>query len=78
MKDIEFLVWIHERLVHVHGEQPFFDYMHKLRGIIAATPPERRTPHVDDTNNMQELIENLEKRFETGVIGLGLKERDYR
>lgn len=33
-----FLQWIHDRLVHVHGENPLFDYMHRLRSIVAAEP----------------------------------------
>lgn len=46
MKDREHLIWIHERLVHVHSESPLHDYMHKLRAIIAATPAEQETPTV--------------------------------
>jgi hypothetical protein len=33
--DSEFLEWIHERLVHVHNEHKLFDYMHRLRAVIA-------------------------------------------
>jgi len=35
MEDDEFLQWIYDRLVHVHGESPNFDYMHKLRAMIS-------------------------------------------
>lgn len=45
MNDKEFLQWIHDRLVDVHGEDMYFDYMWKLRSIIAATPPEKFTPN---------------------------------
>jgi hypothetical protein len=38
--DREVLMWFHERLEHVHGESHLFDYMHRLRHIIAATPKE--------------------------------------
>ncbi len=34
MTDTEFLNWIYERLVHVHGESPNVDYMHRLKRII--------------------------------------------
>lgn len=34
MKDSEFLLWIHNRLVDVHGENKNCDYMHKMREII--------------------------------------------
>ena len=36
MTDTEFLNWIYERLVHVHGETPNCDYMRRLRRIIAS------------------------------------------
>jgi hypothetical protein len=45
MKDRDYLMWLHERLEHVHDESPLVDYMHKLRCIIAATPPDRETPN---------------------------------
>ena len=34
MTDREFLAWIHERLEHVHHENPHMDYMHALRAIV--------------------------------------------
>ena len=43
MTDQQFLYWIHERLVNVHGEGALFDYMHHLRAIILATPKNRKT-----------------------------------
>jgi|2_EtaG_2_1085320.scaffolds.fasta_scaffold00330_21 hypothetical protein len=43
MKDREFLMWIHERLEHVHEENPCMDYMYKLRALILATNPEQET-----------------------------------
>lgn len=33
MKDSEFLNWIADRMVYVHGENPWFDYMQRLRQI---------------------------------------------
>lgn len=33
--DVDFLMWIYERLEHIHGEDPNADFMHKLRSIIA-------------------------------------------
>jgi hypothetical protein len=45
MEDRKFLTWLHERLEHVHGEDPDYDYMGKLRSIIAAMDPEQRTPN---------------------------------
>lgn len=43
MTDREFLIWLHERLVHVHKEKKFVDYMHFLRDIIYTTPRDRRS-----------------------------------
>ncbi len=39
MKDREFLTWIHARLVR-NGDSPSCDFMHRLRGIVKATPPD--------------------------------------
>ena len=41
MKDLEFLMWLHDRLEHVHSENPLIDYMHKLRAIIEVCDPEQ-------------------------------------
>ncbi len=46
MKDREFLIWIHERLEHVHGENPLTDYMHKLRAVICSIHPATETPNL--------------------------------
>lgn len=55
MNDVDFLCWIHERLVNVHGEDPLFDYMHRLRDIIANTPQEQRSVAKVAANNLEEL-----------------------
>lgn len=44
MDDKEFLQWIYNRLVEVHGESPQRDYMHRLRAI--ADVQDRHTPNV--------------------------------
>ena len=46
MNDKEFLQWMHNRLVEVHRVNENFDYMHKLRAIIARTPEDQRSPNV--------------------------------
>ena len=54
--DIAFLMWIHERLEHVHGESPLVDYMHKLRAIIAEMNPDQRTTSTGQgKNGLEEL-----------------------
>jgi hypothetical protein len=60
MKDRDFLIWIHARLEHVHGESHLVDYMHKLRAIIAATPPDQVSPNTGQgKNSLPALIESL-------------------
>jgi len=46
MTDKQFLWWIHERLVNVHGESELFDYMHHLRHIIFDMPSDKETPDI--------------------------------
>jgi hypothetical protein len=53
MNDQEFLIWLHERLEHQHGENRYVDYMHKLRAIILATDPIVTTPNVGTTNGIE-------------------------
>lgn len=36
LNDKEFLQWIYDRLLNVHGENKHYDYMHRLRAIIKA------------------------------------------
>lgn len=59
MKDREFLMWLHERLEHVHGEEPTVDYMHKLRAVIKATPTEQLTPNCGTGNSLDELRDKM-------------------
>ena len=60
MKDRDFLIWIHERLEHVHKESPLVDYMHKLRAVISAIPPEQETPSDGrGTNGLSSLVANI-------------------
>lgn len=59
MNDREFLIWLHARLEHKHGENPQVDYMHKLRAIIRATPIDKYTPNVGNCNSLEELEKEL-------------------
>ena len=45
MTDKEFLKWLYERLISIHGENKHCDYIHKLNAIIKHTPKERTTPN---------------------------------
>ena len=55
VKDREFLIWLHERLEHVHGENPLIDYMHRLRKLIWSISPDKDISQWKDTNSLQEL-----------------------
>ena len=52
-----FLMWIHARLEHVHGENHLMDYMHKLRAIIAEIPADRKTVLVGQGKNSLEALQ---------------------
>lgn len=62
MRDREFLMWLHERLEHVHGESPIVDYMHKLRAIIKETPIDKSTPNCGTGNSLGDLRDMLANR----------------
>lgn len=55
MNDRDFLAWIHERLEYVHGENPHFDYMHKLRAIIKDTPINKITLNTGTGNTLKDV-----------------------
>ena len=57
MKDRDFLIWLHERLEHVHKENSMVDYMHKLRAIIKATPEDKETLNIGSGNSLEDLKE---------------------
>lgn len=54
MEDRAFLIWIHYRLSEIHGENPYTDYMWKLRSIIEALPKDQITPNTC-SKSIQEL-----------------------
>ena len=56
MRDKEFLIWLHERLEHKHGENPCLDYMHKLRTIINGYDVEKVTPNIGTGNSLEESL----------------------
>ncbi len=59
MKDRDFLVWIHERLEHVHKDDPHTDFMHKLRAVIKSVPENKETLNIGTFNSLEELIDYL-------------------
>jgi hypothetical protein len=62
MNDQEFLMWLHERLVEVHGESEYVDYMHKLRAIIKNTDASQRSTNwleITDDKFKKEITSSL-------------------
>ena len=63
--DREVLMFFHERLQKVHNENELLDYMHRLRWIIAATPPSKisRGQGIKQTcNSFKDLGKILKKK----------------
>jgi hypothetical protein len=68
VKDREALIWLHERLVRVHGESPLFDYMHKLRAIILATPAQQETPNLGrGGNSIKDVLQAISQSLQGGT-----------
>ncbi len=59
MNDRDFLMWIHERLEHVHKESACVDYMHKLRAIIKSTPSGKCSPNTGTCNSLEDLEKEM-------------------
>ena len=59
MNDKKFLMWLHNRLVNIHGENPFSDYMHKLRAIIKSTPEDKTTPNISTEYTLKVMYEDI-------------------
>jgi len=84
MTDQAFLIWLHARLEHVHGESPLCDYMSRLRSIIAAMPPQQTTPNTGaGCNSLVALTTKLlsqraEKAATEAVEFIAHPSADYR
>ena len=59
MTDRDFLMWLHERLEHVHGENACFGYMHTLRAIIENTPKTQQSRIMLNYNSLEALKDAL-------------------
>lgn len=69
MKDRQFLMWLHRRLVCTHHESECVDYMHKLRAIIRATPADRESPNWITENSLEELENDLQRADTLSCLG---------
>lgn len=56
MTDREFLIWIYQRLVDVHGEDPKDDYMIRLRKVIMKTPLRKCSQNVYHDVSLDRLV----------------------
>jgi hypothetical protein len=59
MTDREFLIWLHQRLVNVHGESPFITHMHHLRDVIYGMPKEKNSIGNVVTMHSNEVLDEI-------------------
>ena len=60
LTDREILIWIHQRLVKVHGEEPLVDYMHCLRDVIHGMPKDRCSRGDTVTMHSHDVLQEIE------------------
>jgi hypothetical protein len=60
MTDREILIFIHQRMVKVHGESKFVDYMHALRDVIYGMPKDKRSRGDVVTMHSSEVLDEIE------------------
>lgn len=46
MINVEILQWIHDRMINVHNENYYMDYMHKLRRVIQEVESQQKKDNV--------------------------------
>lgn len=59
MNNRDFLMWIHERLEHIHKENPMYDYMRRLRSIILNADINQKSGMDFSTDDSEELRKKL-------------------
>lgn len=60
MRDRDFLMWLHNRLVNIHKDSEHADHMYKLREIIAHIPADQATPNMCSFTSIDSLRRFLE------------------
>ena len=60
MTNRELLIWIHQRLVEVHGESKYVDYMHRLREVIHDMPKDKQLSGIVNMKS-NEILDEIEK-----------------
>lgn len=80
-EDLEHLIWIHNRLIEVHGENENYDYMLKLRSIIRSqmVPKEKVKYFISSYDQINEKLEhmNLNANDVINIIQLPLDNDDH-
>jgi hypothetical protein len=61
MTDREFLIWIHQRLIKVYGENYLADYMHRLREVIHTIPRNQELTITGNSGSVMREIEQMEE-----------------
>lgn len=61
MTDREILIFIHQRLVHVHKESKYVDYMHALRDVIYGMPPDKDSRGPVVTMHSNYVLDEIER-----------------
>ena len=61
MKDKDFLIWIHERLLNVYNEPFEIDYMNKLRIVIDKLDSNQYSPNTGLSADRWEVIKTLSR-----------------
>lgn len=64
MTDREILIWIHERLVHVHGDSPYVDYMHALRDVIHGTSEDKVSRGPAVTMHSMDVLDEIRRDYQ--------------
>ena len=59
----EFLQWIHDRMIHVHGEPENMDYMHRFGGIIDVCDGTDFDEMRDEINELNKRVGELKTRL---------------
>jgi hypothetical protein len=81
MSDKDFLQWILSRLEHVHGENPNYDYMQKLRAIInsyvewdiLSIQIIKQAIATARAEALREAAERIRVKYATGIYGTSVE-----
>jgi hypothetical protein len=67
MTDQQILIWIHQRLVKVHGEDVNVDYMHRFREAISQAQGSSTLYTLGNSQAVLDYINKLENTDDTNL-----------